>query len=79
MKRTYKQAAFIIPAHIQLAELQRQKLAQPAADMIKESLGLLFAYNPESFSDSVKNAVIKNVKDKMPGSLEAWIAGGWKG
>lgn len=72
-------ARFDIPADIQLKELQRRELARPAAEMIKEALGLLFAHNPESFPKDLREAVLRHVRSAVPASLEAWRAGGWRG
>lgn len=79
MKRKYVTRAFDIPAEIQLKELQRREQAKEAARLIQESLGLLFAHSPESFSASVKQAVLRHVGQQVPSSLEAWKAGGWQG
>ena len=78
-KRRSIPARFNIPAEIQLRELQRREQAKPAAELIMQSLGLLFAHSPERFPKDLRDAIVRHVQSKMPASFEAWQAGGWKG
>lgn len=78
MQRKRIQARFDIPAEIQLRELQRREMAKPAAELIMQSLGLLFAHSPERFDRGLRDAVVRHVQSKMPAAFEAWSKD-WKG
>ncbi len=71
-------AKFDIPAEIQLHELQRREMAKPAAELIMQSLGLLFAHTPERFDKGMRDAIVRHVQSKMPSAFEAWSKD-WRG
>jgi len=71
--RKYIPATFTPTVEMQLEEVRRRMNAQAAADLMQESLGTLFAFSPESFSDSVFNAVVAQLDLRCPASFAEWM------